>query len=248
MIYLTGILLALLVLICGRQGLRIFGSLGAGFLCLLILIMLISDEFNPIVVGILFVIGLAFLAIYPNTQNPLVQKTAIVATLSMLLVVFGLTLLAVHFSFSHGFTTEDTEEIEQFVLEVGISFPQIQVVVILISSLGAIAEASIAVSSGVWEIVEQQPQIAAKQLWHAGLEIGRKNIATALNTLLSSFFGSYLTLGLWFIQLHYSLAKIFNNALLVNAALELMVSFGGVLGAVYLSIYYIGHQRRKVKV
>lgn len=247
MIYLTLFLLVLLLLICGYQGWKIFLSLASSFVVLLALIMLIADEFPPVLVGVLLTIGLTCLAIYPNTKNPQVQKTALVTTLIMLAVVLLVTLVVVQLSFSHGFSVEDTEEIEQFVLGVGISFPQIQVVVVLISALGAIAEASIAVSSGVWEIVRYQPDIKEHQLFKAGLAIGQKNIATALNTLLFSFFGSYLTLWLWFVQLNYSWQKIVNNAIFIAAVLELLISFLGVIGAVYLTNYYILWQRRHHK-
>ncbi|UQS84283.1 YibE/F family protein [Bombilactobacillus thymidiniphilus] len=246
MIVLTLCLLVALLIVCGRRGWQIFSSLAGSFLVLLVLIMLIADEFNPLIVTILLAIGLVFLAIYPNTDNQQVKQTATVTTLIMLGLVLLMTLIVVHFSFSQGFSIEDTDEIEQFILTVSVSFPKIQVAVMVLSALGAIAEASIAVSSGVWEIVKYQPDISESNLWQAGLAIGQKIIATSLNTLLFGFFGSYLTLGLWFIQLNYSWTKIFNNAIFVSALLELMISFLGVVGAIYLANYYILRQRRKL--
>ncbi|MCO6543797.1 MAG: YibE/F family protein [Lactobacillus sp.] len=243
---LTSILLLALILVVGKQGLKIFLSLVGGFVVLMLVIMLIADEFNPLIVGSVFAVGLVFLAIYPHTQNQQIRQSAIVSTLIVLVVILGMAIVAVRFSFSQGFSIEDTDEIEQFILPVGVSFPQIQVVVLLFSTLGAIAEASIAVSSGVWEIVAYQPQISKQQLLHAGQEIGRKNIATALNTLLFGFFGSYLTLGLWMIQLHYSLVKVMNNAILVSAILELLLGILGVIMVVFVTNYYIIWQRQQL--
>lgn len=237
--YLTLVLLVALVMVAGKRGVIIFSSLAGSFLLLLTLIMLIADEFNPLIVGIIFAIILVFLAIYPQTQNPQVRQSALVSTLLVLVGLFLLVLLLVPCTASQGFSLEDTEEIEQFVLSVGVSFPQIQMVVILLSSLGAVAEASIAVSSGIWEIIAYQPQISVHNLWQAGLEIGRKNIATALNTLLFGFFGSYLTLGLWLIQLHYSLVTIFNNGILVTAVVGLLLGILGVIVVVLITNCYI---------
>ncbi|MBA1393209.1 YibE/F family protein, partial [Lactobacillus sp. XV13L] len=247
MIWLTVTLFILLVLVAGRKGINIFISLGGSFLALMAVMMLIADEFNPLVVGILFAVGLVFLAIYPNTSNGHIRQSALASSLLVLLGLLAITLVAVHFSFIQGFSIEDTDEIEQFLLPIGISFPQIQVVVLLFSALGAVAEASIAISSGVWEIILYQPQISDQQLLHAGLEIGRKNIATALNTLLFGFFGSYLTLGLWLIQLHYTPVTILNNAILGSAVLELLLGSLGVIAVAFLTNYYIIWQRHHDK-
>lgn len=246
MIALTGVLFVLLLLVCGKHGITIFASLVGSFIGLLAVMMLIADEFNPIVVGLLFSVGLLALAIYPNTKNPHIQHAAFFSSLmvigALFLVIWGL----VHFSYSHGFSVEDTEDIEQFITSVGISFPEIQMVVMLFSSLGAISEASIAISSGVYEILKYDPKIPNNQLFYAGMSIGYKNISTALNTLLFGFFGSYLSLGLWFIQLHYSWHKVINNAIFVSAILELLVSFLGVILVMFVTNLYILGKRKKL--
>ncbi|NVY96543.1 YibE/F family protein [Lactobacillus sp. DCY120] len=244
MLILTLILLVLLILVCGRQGWIIFLSLAGSFLVLLVVMMLIADQFPALIVGVLAAIALVYLAIYPNTQNPATRKTAIWGTLIVLAGLLVLAEILINLAFGHGFALEDTDEIEQFVLAVGVSFPQIQVVVTLFSSLGAVAEASIAVSSGIWEIVDQQPQISPARLWRAGLAIGFKNISTAINTLLFGFFGSYLTLGLWFLQLHYSVAEIFNNTILATAVVELLLAVLGIIATIFLTNYLVRWQRR----
>lgn len=246
--YLTLILLIALVIVAGKRGLIIFCSLAGSFLLLLILIMLIADEFSPLIVGFLFAVLLVFLSIYPNTPNLQVRRSALTSTLVVLIGLFLLVIILVPYVSSQGFSLEDTEEIEQFVLPVGVSFPQIQMVVILLSSLGAVAEASIAVSSGIWEIIAYQSQISIHNLWQAGSEIGRKNIATAINTLLFGFFGSYLTLSLWLIQLHYSLVTIFNNGIFVTAILGLLLGILGVIAVVLITNCYIlwYYKRRKL--
>lgn len=244
MIYLTGLLLLLLWLVCGRHGWVIFGSLVGSFVTLMLLVMLIADEFNPVVVGVILAVVLVYWAIYPNTPNPQVRRTALICTLMTLLLLLALAFVFIYGTFSYGFASEDTEEIEQFVTSIGISFPQIQVIVVLLSSLGAVAEASIAISAGMWELISYQPQISARRLWAAGLSLSRKNLITAFNTLLFGFFGSYLTLGLWFLQLHYAPVKIINNVIVSTAVVELVLAFGGILLVMLLVNGYIIWQRR----
>ncbi len=52
---------------------------------------------------------------------------------------------------------------------------KISIMMIILGSLGAIAETSIAVASGLVEILEYDAQMGAKQLFKAGIAIGEKN-------------------------------------------------------------------------
>ena len=110
MIYLTGLLLLLLWLVCGRHGWVIFGSLAGSFITLMLLVMLIADEFNPVVVGVILAVVLVYWAIYPNTPNPQVRRTALVCTLMTLLLLLALAIVFIYGTFSYGFASEDTEE------------------------------------------------------------------------------------------------------------------------------------------
>lgn len=244
MMLLTGILLILLVLVCGWQGLTIFFSLGLNFVVIILALVLVAGGFEPLIVSGLLSLILLATSIFVNTKQPLTAKTAFVTSL---IVVVGLLIIIVPLSqlaATYGFGAEDAEEIEGFGLAIGLSFQKISIMMIILGSLGAIAETSIAVASGLVEILEYDAQMGSKQLFKAGIAIGEKIIATAFNTLFFSFFGSFLSLTMWFIQLGYPISKIVNHKILIGEGLALLIGVIGVIATVPLTSWLLNYFRK----
>ncbi|MCS6142953.1 YibE/F family protein [Latilactobacillus curvatus] len=244
MMLLTGILLILLVLVCGWQGLTIFFSLGLNFVVIILALVLVAGGFEPLIVSGLLSLILLATSIFMNTKQPLTAKTAFVTSL---IVVVGLLIIIVPLSqlaATYGFGAEDAEEIEGFGLAIGLSFQKISIMMIILGSLGAIAETSIAVASGLVEILEYDAQMGPKQLFKAGIAIGEKIIATAFNTLFFSFFGSFLSLTMWFIQLGYPISKIMNHKILIGEGLALLIGVSGVIATVPLTSWLLNYFRK----
>ncbi|MCP8859806.1 YibE/F family protein [Latilactobacillus curvatus] len=244
MMLLTGILLILLVLVCGLQGLTIFFSLGLNFVVIILALVLVAGGFEPLIVSGLLSLILLATSIFMNTKQPLTAKTAFVTSL---IVVVGLLIIIVPLSqlaATYGFGAEDAEEIEGFGLAIGLSFQKISIMMIILGSLGAIAETSIAVASGLVEILEYDAQMGSKQLFKAGIAIGEKIIATAFNTLFFSFFGSFLSLTMWFIQLGYPISKIVNHKILIGEGLALLIGVIGVIATVPLTSWLLNYFRK----
>lgn len=244
MMLLTGILLILLVLVCGWQGLTIFFSLGLNFVVIILALVLVAGGFEPLIVSSLLSLILLATSIFMNTKQPLTAKTAFVTSL---IVVVGLLIIIVPLSqlaATYGFGAEDAEEIEGFGLAIGLSFQKISIMMIILGSLGAIAETSIAVASGLVEILEYDAQMGPKQLFKAGIAIGEKIIATAFNTLFFSFFGSFLSLTMWFIQLGYPISKIVNHKILIGEGLALLIGVIGVIATVPLTSWLLNYFRK----
>ncbi|MDG2977707.1 YibE/F family protein [Latilactobacillus curvatus] len=244
MMLLTGILLILLVLVCGWQGLTIFFSLGLNFVVIILALVLVAGGFEPLIVsGILSLILLAT-SIFMNTKQPLKAKTAFVTSLIVVVVLLLIIVPLSQIAATYGFGAEDAEEIEGFGLAIGLSFQKISIMMIILGSLGAIAETSIAVASGLVEILEYDAQMGPKQLFKAGIAIGEKIIATAFNTLFFSFFGSFLSLTMWFIQLGYPISKIVNHKILIGEGLALLIGVIGVIATVPLTSWLLNYFRK----
>lgn len=244
MMLLTGILLILLVLVCGWQGLTIFFSLGLNFVVIILALVLVAGGFEPLIVsGILSLILLAT-SIFMNTKQPLTAKTAFVTSLIVVVVLLLIIVPLSQIAATYGFGAEDAEEIEGFGLAIGLSFQKISIMMIILGSLGAIAETSIAVASGLVEILEYDAQMGPKQLFKAGIAIGEKIIATAFNTLFFSFFGSFLSLTMWFIQLGYPISKIVNHKILIGEGLALLIGVIGVIATVPLTSWLLNYFRK----
>ena len=105
----------------------------------------------------------------------------------------------------------------------------IAVTVAIFSTLGAIAEAAVAMSSGLLEIKKHNPDIGKEELMNSGTAIGNDVLGTAMNTILFGMFGSFLSLFLWYFRLGYTPGEVVNEKLFVNEALIIMYSLIGVI-------------------
>lgn len=244
MMLLTGILLILLVLVCGWQGLTIFFSLGLNFVVIILALVLVAGGFEPLIVSGLLSLILLATSIFMNTKQPLTAKTAFVTSLIVVVVLLLIIVPLSQIAATYGFGAEDAEEIEGFGLAIGLSFQKISIMMIILGSLGAIAETSIAIASGLVEILEYDAQMGPKQLFKAGIAIGEKIIATAFNTLFFSFFGSFLSLTMWFIQLGYPISKIVNHKILIGEGLALLIGVIGVIATVPLTSWLLNYFRK----
>lgn len=93
----------------------------------------------------------------------------------------------------------------------GLSYPMIAVTVAIFSTLGAIAEAAVAMSSGLLEIKKHNPDIGKEELMNSGTAIGNDVLGTAMNTILFGMFGSFLSLFLWYFRLGYTPGEVVNE-------------------------------------
>ncbi len=60
------------------------------------------------------------------------------------------------------------------------------------STIGAIVDTAISITSPMREIHQQNPDITRKDLFMSGIRIGRDILGTSSNTLFFAFFGGYM--------------------------------------------------------
>lgn len=81
---------------------------------------------------------------------------------------------------------------------------------LLISLSGAVLDASVAISSGTFEVYQANPQLSFYQLRHSSFAIA-KNIGVNSNDTSFAFMGSSLALILWFIDLDIPFQQVINE-------------------------------------
>ena len=241
-IYALGIvLLCSMVLVGGKQGWRSFLSLLLNFGFLFFAIVLIEFHVPP-----MFVTATTGITIFMGEDDLRTTVTAFYASLIVLAILILLILFVSHWAMAQGFGTEDSDDLEGMSILIGISYLKVSVTAIVISTLGAIAEAAMAISAGLTEILETHPQISNPRLVEGGMGIGRQIIGTTLNTLFFGFFGGFLSLFIWFAGLHYSFGMIFNNKIFVAELIEILISFLGVLLTVPITSLVMVKRRKRV--
>jgi len=244
------ILILLTFAVTGSDGFRNLIGLGLNLVTIFALILLISWQFNAIlVIAAASVILLAF-TIFMSSDN---EQVTGVAFKTSVIVVFGLGCLALLVQWLgafQGFSIEDMEELEGLSVNVGVNYSDLAVVVMVISMLGAVAEAAMAVTADLSELIEQNPNISLVDLAQQRLTLSQQILGTSVNTLLFGLLGSSVGLVLWYVNLHYSLATIMNSKLLMADVAAMLLGFLGILLAIWLAGYFIekGYAREKAEV
>lgn len=228
-------LFVLLVLVGGKQGVGSFAALMLNSVIIMLAVILMAGGFAPLAVGI--VSGMLILActIFMSSGDHEVAGIAFVASLIVLVGLIIVVLVTLKFSATAGFGAEDGEDLEGMSTAIGVSFRQLAIAAGLMSTLGAIAEAAIAVAAGMHELdVEADlPGI---------MRMGREIIGTAINTLFFGFFGGFCGLFIWFSQLHYSLWEVLNNKIFVSEMLDVLFSVLAVILTIPVTIW-VARQR-----
>lgn len=76
---------------------------------------------------------------------------------------------------------------------------------IIMSTIGAITDVAISITSPMREVFLHHPTITRKQLFLSGMSIGKDILGSNTNTLFFAFIGGYIGLLLWFRDLSYSI-------------------------------------------
>lgn len=241
------ILFILLVIVAGKQGLKDFYGLVINMAAVFLLIILLNWQFNVYVVTAFISFIILAVSIYLSADDPKVTNHAFSASLVVLLLVVLLAFPVNQWANVQGFATESSEELEGLLLTVGLDFKNIAFAVTIVASLGAIAEASMAISADLNELISSTPDISQKNFFRQSNIIGSQIIGTALNTLFFSVLGDNLSLMIFYVRLHYSFAQLINGKLIVAAALDLLIAMIGVLLTIPVTSWmvYRGHDFSK---
>lgn len=229
------VLLISMVLVSGMQGLQAFLSLLFNFGALFFAIVLMAFHLNPIVVTLVTSVIVLAMTIFLGGSDDYSTEVAFYASLIVLVVLVLVIVPVEHWAQIQGFGQEDSEDLEEMSNVLGINYLQVAMSTAILSTLGAIAEAAIAISAGLAEILEQHPQIELKNLQGAGLRIGKQIIGTTFNTLFFGFFGGFLALFIWFASVHYSLGEILNDRIFVGQILMVLFSMVSVIATIPLT-------------
>ncbi|WP_311408225.1 YibE/F family protein [Liquorilactobacillus uvarum] len=248
---LTLILALLMFVTSGRNGVYSFISLVINFALLFITVVLIAGGVPAI--GVSFFSGICILAItiYMGNSGESETDIAFLATILVMIVMLLLIVPIEHAAQIQGFSNEDSEEIEAFNLAIGVNFEAIMISATVLSTLGAIAEAAIAVSSGLQEIIEQKPEIELSDLRKSGRNIGQQIMGMTFNTLFFGMFGGNLALFILLYKLQASFGYYLNSKIFVGETMLVLYASIAVIMIIWvtseLMVHKLARQRKKNK-
>lgn len=238
LVLLTGLLFVFMAIIGGRKGIRSFIALFLNFGVIIITLFFMNDPtINPVYLTLIACVFISCINLFYINEVNWTTKTAFLATILTTIVLVILISIITNSAMIQGFGEEETEEMGMFSFYIGLDFVKIAVSVIIMSTIGAITDAAIAIASPMREMHYHHPNIDRKELFRFGLSIGRDILGTSTNTLFFAFFGGYLALLIWFKDLSYSLGEIVNSKVFSSELITICCAAIGVTLVIPITAY-----------
>ncbi|GAP02430.1 integral membrane protein [Fructobacillus pseudoficulneus] len=244
------LLLLSLLVVAGKQGLKTFLGLILNFALIFVLIILVNWGFNPYLVTAVISLLILSVAIYLSAGRARVMAIAWQTSVVVIILVGLLACFTQYFAQVQGYTLENSDELEGLSLNIGLNFSHLVIIVMIISALGAVAEASMAITADLFEVIERSPNITVESLSDHAQTIGGQILGTAINTLFFGMLGANIPLLIWYLRLHYTLAEFINAKLLVMEVATMLLGMIGILLSIWFSTFLVerGYQREGRKL
>lgn len=227
---LLGIILFILMsLIGGQKGVSSFFALFFNFsVVIIITVFMTNPSINPIILTLFASIVISCINLFYINGVNIKTKTAFLSTMITIILLLLFILYLSNKAMIQGFGVEELEELSMFSLNIGVDFVKIGTSVIIMSTIGAITDTAMAISSPMREIHFHNPHISRTELYKAGLSIGKDILGTSTNTLFFAFFGGYIALLIWFKDLSYSIGEIINSKIFSAEMITILSAGTGV--------------------
>jgi uncharacterized membrane protein len=253
LLWLAAILLILMILIGGNKGKRSFIAifLNFGVIFFTIFIMTIPKA-DPIILTLIASTVISCINLFYINEVNNKTITAFISTIITVVILLFFILIVTESAMIQGFGAEEIEELSFFSLYIGVDFVKIAASVIIMSTIGAITDTAIAISSPMREMFHHHPSISRKELFAFGISIGKDILGTSTNTLFFAFFGGYLALLIWFKDLSYTLEEIVNSKIFSAEIITIFCAGIGVALIIpitaWINSYFLIKAREKNKV
>ncbi len=231
------LLLLLMVYVCGMHGIKLFLSIIYNFLITIIAFYIMAFGVNAIAVSLLACFIISRIVLFHVNGENIKTKSSMKSILIVLLLLVFFILIITNLSRIAGFGYESFEEINMFSYDVGIDFTNLSTALIIIGLIGATIDSSIAISSALYEVKENNKHLNDKELFQSGMTIGKDILATTMNTLLFAFLGEFMTLLIYFKTGNYSFLEIINSKTFAEEFIKIIFSAIGCILVIPITAY-----------
>lgn len=225
----AGILMAVIVIIGHGKGVRaIIGLAFSLYAVIGFMLPLIFKGYSPIVVCIIVVILTTAVTLFLLNGNS--EKTWVATISSGAGVIISGVIFMILAAFIHvsGYNTDQAESLILISKSTGLEIDEVLFAGILISSVGAVMDVGMSMSSALYEMT-RHVKISQKQLFISGINIGKDMIGTMCNTLIMAFTGSAITTLLTFYAYGITYDQLINSDYIAE---EIARGLCGTLGIV----------------
>lgn len=232
---LLGALFAAAVVVLGRwTGLRALFGLGLSLLVVtgFVLPALLAGS-NALLVALVGSAAVMFAVLYLAHGLRVQTSIAVLGTLASLLLTVALAELFVQATALTGLGSDETSLISSTVGTIDLR--GLLLAGIVIGSLGVLDDVTVTQSSAVWELHLANPAATARELYAAGIRIGRDHIASTVNTLVLAYVGASLPLLVVYSLAGAQLQDVLTSEVVAQEVVRTLVGSIGLVAAVPLT-------------
>ncbi|TRV80540.1 YibE/F family protein [Streptomyces sp. 130] len=231
-LYLLAGIFALAVVLVGRmRGVMALVALALSFAVLTLFILpAVLQGANPLLVAVVGAGAIMLIALYICHGPTARTSVAVIGTLISLLLIGLLGSLFIGWASLSGNTDDSTGLIHGLYPHIDMS--GLLLAGVIIGSLGVLDDVTVTQTSAVWELRRANPAMSAKQLYRAGIRIGRDHIASVVNTLVLAYAGAALPLLLLFTVAQSGVGTVANSELVAEEIVRTLVGSIGLIASV----------------
>lgn len=222
--------LVVLCLVGGKQGIK--GAIGLvfTFFCILFVYLpLVYRALSPFWTAVLVCVLTTLVTMYLIGGPTKKTAVAIAGTMSGVIVAgVAATVFGAAAGLS-GYNVSDIETLLTVWETSGVDVGGLLFSGLLISSLGAVMDVAMSISSAINELYLQNPSISRRDLFKAGMHVGRDMMGTDSNTLILAFAGTSLSTLVLDYAYDLPYRQIINSN---NIGIEIMQGLSGSFGIV----------------
>ena len=223
---------ALAVVVVGRlRGVMALVALAVSFMVLTFFILpAILQGSNPLLVAVVGSSAIMLLALYMCHGLSARTSVAVLGTLLSLALIGLLGSGFIGWAALTGNTDDSTGLIHG--LYPSIDMSGLLLAGVIIGSLGVLDDVTVTQTSAVWELHEANPSMGRRELYRAGIRIGRDHIASVVNTLVLAYAGAALPLLLLFSIAQSGVGTVANSELVAEEIVRTLVGSIGLVASV----------------
>ncbi len=227
---LLGIFILLIILIGGKQGVKAVITLGLTiFLVLKVLLPLMLKGINPIPISVAISIIITIVTIFIIGGINSKSISAVIGTSSGVIIAGLIAYIVGSKAKLTGFNAEEATMLMYIPQDIDFDFKALLFSGIILGALGAIMDVGMSIASSIEEIHNANKEISGRELFNAGMNVGKDIMGTMTNTLILAYAGSSIPLLLLFMAYEIPMKEIINLDLI---ATEIVRSLSGSIGLI----------------
>ena len=210
------ILLFLIMIIGGDRGVISLIALVGNMLLLSLAIWLMAAGAPVLLVTIGMGIIISCVTLFYQNGTNEKTKSAFAAVLITMTVLFFFIYMVVWRSEAGGLNEIQAAEDDVLYYNMNLNIPmqKVMAAVVLLSTLGAVTDMALTVSTSLYEVKIHKPDMSNTELFQSGMQIGKSILGTTVNTLLFAYLGESMILFAYLRMQKQSLGILLNSRLL----------------------------------